>query len=61
MSRDHGHILTGDLRFIKNKHLRNKEPNKGPNFWEARAISWNRCKDLTTERVEYCSQQKKTI
>lgn len=57
MSRDHGHILTGDLRFIKNKHLR----NKGPNFWEARAISWNRCKDLTTERVEYCSQQKKTI
>ena len=34
-NRGHGHVITGDLRFIKNKHLRNLI-SKESNFREAR-------------------------
>ncbi len=39
----HGHIMTGDLSFIKNNHLR-KLISKGPNYREPKNINWNKCK-----------------
>ena len=41
MNRGHGHIKTGDLRFIENKHLISKESS----FREAKTINWNIFKD----------------
>ena len=38
----HGHIVTGDLRFIENKKLR-KLMSKGPNFREQRFLNFNKC------------------
>ena len=40
-NKDHGHVLTGDLRFIKNSKLR-RIMSKGPNFREAMSINWSR-------------------
>ena len=42
---DHGHIMTGDLSFVKNKHLR-KLISKGPNYREPRNINWNKCREV---------------
>ena len=41
--KNHGHVLTGDLRIITNSKLR-KLVSKGPNFREAMSINWNKCK-----------------
>ena len=38
----HGHIVTGDLRFIENRKLR-KLMSKGPNFREPRFLNFNKC------------------
>jgi len=42
---DHGHIVTGDLRIIENRHLR-KLISKGPNYRESRNINWRKCKEV---------------
>ena len=39
----HGHIITGDLNFIKNNKLR-KIFSKGPNYREPKTINWASCK-----------------
>ena len=41
---DHGHILTGDLRILKNPHLR-KLISKGPNYREPKNINLNKCRE----------------
>ena len=41
---NHGHIVTGDLRIVKDVRLR-KLLSKGPNFREHRAISYKKCKE----------------
>ena len=51
INRDHGHIITGDLRFIENKDLR-KLINKGASFQESRTINLNRCKDVIRKGKE---------
>ena len=55
--KNHGHVLTGDLRIITNSKLR-KLVSKGPNFREAMSINWNKCKreieiglDSSIERI----------
>ena len=48
---DHGHIVTGDLRFIKNQHLR-KLVSKGPNYREPVSINWNRCRESIKNGIE---------
>ena len=40
---NHGHIVTGDLRIVKDVKLR-KLLSKGPNFREHRSINLNKCK-----------------
>ena len=55
VDRDQGHIVTGDLCFIENKHLRNFI-SKGPNFPEGRTINWNTSKNGITKGIEDCSQ-----
>ena len=54
---NHGHVLTGDLRIIKNSNLI-KFVSKGPNLFEAMSINWNKCKrekeiglDSSIERI----------
>ena len=56
LNKDHGHILTGDLRIINNKHLR-KLMSKGPNYREPKSINWNRCKDTIREGIKECSRK----
>ena len=48
---DHGHIITGDLRFIENQNLR-KLISKGPNYREPVSINWKRCKDSINNGIE---------
>lgn len=43
VDRHHGHILTGDLRIVKNNKLR-KLIIKGPKYRENKGISWNKTK-----------------
>ena len=40
VNRGHDLIITGDLRFIENNHLR-KLISKVPNFREVKTINWN--------------------
>ena len=40
---NHGHIVTGDLRIVKDVKLR-KLLSKGPDFREHRSINFNKCK-----------------
>ena len=53
---NHGHVLTGHLRIIKNSKLRKLLIN-GPNLREAMSINWNKCKreivglDSSIERI----------
>ena len=48
-----GHIITGDLRFVKNKKLRNLL-SKGPNYREPNKINFNKCKEAIKVGVEEC-------
>jgi len=51
VNKDHGHIVTGDLRIIENKHLR-KLISKGPNYREPKNINWNKCKEVVENGLE---------
>ena len=50
----HGHVITGDLRFISNKRLRCLI-SKGPNYREPRSINWKRCYDEIVVGLDVCS------
>ena len=49
----HGHVVTGDLRIIRNDKLR-KLISKGPNFREPKTINWKKCRDVIAEGVAQC-------
>ena len=51
--KDHGHILTGDLRIIENAKLR-KLLSKGPNFREPRTINYKKCIKEITIALDAC-------
>ena len=50
----HQHVITGDLRIVKNTKLR-KLLSKGPNYREARTIRWNECLDKIKTGLQECS------
>ena len=54
VDRDHGHIITGDLRFIENQHLR-KLISNGPNYREPRHINHKKCRDTIISGTETCA------
>ena len=54
VDRDHGHIITGDLRFIENQHLR-KLISKGPNYREPHPINLKKCRDTIISGTETCA------
>ena len=45
-----GHVITGDLRVIKNKKLRNLIA-KGPNYREQNNIDWDLCHKLCMDGI----------
>ena len=49
----HGHVVTGDLRIIRNGKLR-KLISKGPNYREPKTINWKKCRDVILEGVAQC-------
>ena len=56
VDQNHGHILTGDLRIIKNEPLR-KLIQKGPNFREPHSINWKRCRKKIEEGLDICTSK----
>ena len=53
VNKDHGHVLTGDLRFIENSKLR-KLLSKGPNFREPMSINWAKCRNAIENGLDTC-------
>ena len=52
---NHGHILTGDLRIVKNNKLR-KLLCKGPKYREPNSINWTKCKsEIKNSLVNFSS------
>ena len=51
----HQHIITGDLRIIKNKKLRELLV-KGPNFREPRTIKWKKCLEELKIGIDECAE-----
>ena len=52
-NKDHNHVLTGDLRIIQNKKLRDLI-SKGPNFREPKTINWKKCIQVITNGLDRC-------
>ena len=52
----HKHILTGDLRFIKNNHLRDLL-KKGPNYREPERVNWDINFKLIKEGILHLKQK----
>ena len=51
-----GHVITGDLRIIPDKKLRNLI-SKGPNFREQNNINWDLCRKLCFEGLDTYKKQ----
>ena len=51
----HGHIVTGDLRFIKNTKLRTLL-SKGPKYRENERINWQKVHDSITTGIDECKK-----
>ena len=52
--------MTGDLRIIQNKHLR-ELIQKGPNFRESKTINWKRSRKVIEEGLDVCSSRFRTV
>ena len=52
----HGHIVTGDLRIIKNTKLR-KLLKKGPNYREPKTINWKKCREAIVAGLDSCQSR----
>lgn len=52
--KDHGHVITGDLKIVRNATLR-KMLRFGPNFRERSPIDWNVVKDCTMDTDQLIS------
>ena len=48
---DHGHVITGDLRIVKNSKLR-KLFTKGPNYREPKSINFSKCLNSIKDSLE---------
>ncbi len=57
---NHGHVVTGDLRIIQNKHLR-ELIQKGPNFREPKTINWRHSREKIEEGLDICSSRYRTV
>ena len=53
---NHGHVVTGDLRIIQNKELK-ELIQKGPNFREPKTINWKRSRKVIEEGLDICSSK----
>ena len=53
---NHGHVLTGDLRIIRNFKQR-KLVSKDPNFREVMSINWNKCKKKIEIALDSSTEQ----
>ena len=52
---DHGHVITGDLRFIENSQLRSLL-SKGPNYREPSNINYSKCLVEIKNAIDNCAQ-----
>ena len=52
----HGHIISGDLRLIRNNKLR-KLFSKGPKYRESKALDWNVVENDLIEAVKVCAKK----
>ena len=61
---NHGHVLTGNLKIIKNNKLK-KLLKKGPNYREPRSINFKKCKTEISNGLDMCIetmvQQNKNV
>ena len=55
----HGHIITGDLRLIKNQKLE-KHSSKGLNFKQPQPLNYPRCKKEIDRAIEEFAGSLKT-
>ena len=53
--KNHGHIISGDLRLIKNNKLR-KLFSKGPKYRENKFLDWNLVEETILESVKNCAE-----
>ena len=60
VDQNHGHVVTGDLRIIQNKHLR-ELIQKSPNFREPRTINWKRSRKKIEEGLDVCASKYRTV
>ena len=51
----HGHIISGDLRLVKNNKLR-KLFAKGPKYRESKLIDWDSVQKVIFESVKNCAK-----
>ena len=56
MDSHHKHILTGDLRIVKNNNLR-KLFMKGPNFREPKPLNFDKCYDVIETAIDHCIEK----
>ena len=50
----HGHVVTGDLRIIKNDKLR-KLFSKGPNYREKKTVNYQKCMNEIVKSLDACA------
>ena len=60
VDQNHGHVVTGNLRIIQNKHLR-KLIQKGPNFREPKTINWKRSRKMIEDGIDICSSKFRMV
>ena len=48
--------MTGDLRIIENRQLR-ELIQKGPNYRESRPVNWKRCREKIKDGLDTCSNK----
>ena len=51
VDKDHGHIITGDLRIIENEHLQ-KLISIGSNYREPKGLNWKKCREVVVNGLE---------
>lgn len=54
-NKHHGHVISGDLRLVKNNRLR-KLFTKGPKYREAKLTNWNVVQKAMLESVKQCAE-----
>ena len=55
VDKNHGHIMTGDLKIIQNAKLR-KLISKGPKYREPKPMDWNKARESISNGVKLCAE-----